>query len=151
MYLFLRCLDHVPPLESPDESGQHDYDLPQIRTDIKNREEVIRAYNDDKFSEDRIHFRRVTGRFLAAHPHCRIGIRDEYGREHSIIPPVPEPQNVGAVVEAHLAADGLPPTRQIWVRLASRSLNTCWAGPVGGTWSWDALLDPLVLHEGWTP
>jgi hypothetical protein len=29
-------------------------------------------------------FRRNSVRFLAAHPTCRIGIRDEYGREHPI-------------------------------------------------------------------
>ncbi len=29
-------------------------------------------------------FRNNSAAFLTAHPHCRIGIRDEYGHEHQI-------------------------------------------------------------------
>ena len=31
------CLDHDPPLKADGESGQHLYDLPQIRKDIRRR------------------------------------------------------------------------------------------------------------------
>lgn len=40
-YLYLACLDHDPPLFADDESGQHLYDLPQIRADIARRAEMV--------------------------------------------------------------------------------------------------------------
>lgn len=80
-YLYLRCQDHTPPIEAADESGQHLYDLPQIRTDIANREALVAAWRDDVQPDD--YFRRHTVRFLAQHPACRLAIWDEYGREHA--------------------------------------------------------------------
>lgn len=79
-YVYLECLDHDPPLSAEGESGQHLYDLPQIRADIANRERIVTNLRDGWDPDD--HFRRNTARFLAAHPKCRIGIRDEYGVEH---------------------------------------------------------------------
>lgn len=79
-YVYLVCFDHEPPITADDESGQHLYDLPQIRADLADRERIVANVNDDTWPDD--YFRRHTARFLSAHPHCRIGIRDEYGREH---------------------------------------------------------------------
>lgn len=80
-YLYLVCRDHDPVLVADEESGQHLYDLDQIRQDIANPDELIRDYLT---SFTGLHFfRRNTASFLANHPKCRIGIRDEYGMEHS--------------------------------------------------------------------
>lgn len=85
-YLFLRCLDHDPPLRAADESGQHLSDLSQIRADIAARTTLLAAWEHLDFS-DFGHFRNATLRFLAAHPKCNIGIRDEYGRDHPLVEP----------------------------------------------------------------
>ena len=79
-YLYLKCLDHDPQLFADDESGQHLYDLDQIRADVANREAIVAAATLDIRPDD--YFRRHTARFLYAHPKCRIGIEDEYGTEH---------------------------------------------------------------------
>jgi hypothetical protein len=84
--LYLVCEDHDPPLKADDESGQHLYDLDQIRADIANRERIIAALDIDYVPDEEIHFRRSTARFLAAHPKCRIGIIDEYGKRHPVNP-----------------------------------------------------------------
>ena len=82
-WLYLECLDHDPPLRAGDESGQHLYDLPQIRADIaKPLPALLMVLDIDGES----HFRKNTARFRRAHPRCRIGIRDEYGHEHSTSP-----------------------------------------------------------------
>ena len=83
-YVYLECLDHDPPLTADDESGQHLYDLPQIRADLADRDRIIADLiaDADWLHEDDAYFRRHTARFLSVHPHCSIGIRDEYGREH---------------------------------------------------------------------
>ena len=81
-YLFLLCLDHTPPLEAEGESGQHLYDLPQIRSNVANREQVVSAW--DGYWGPGHHFRHNTARFLARHPECRIGIRDEDGVDHPL-------------------------------------------------------------------
>ena len=82
-YVYLECLDHNPPLKAEGESGQHLYDLPQIRQDIANREHFnALAASGDFHINFGHHFRNNTVQFLICHPLCRIGIRDEYGREH---------------------------------------------------------------------
>ena len=86
-YLYLECLDHTPPLLADDESGQHLTDLPQIQRDIAARDALLALVAADVDGEIPYHlssFRRATAQFLIAHPQCRIGIRDEYGREHPI-------------------------------------------------------------------
>lgn len=83
-YVYLRCEDHDPPLKADEESGQHLYDLPQIRADIANRDALAAAHDDGMEIDD--YFRRHTLRFLTAHRKCRLGIVDEYGREHPTIP-----------------------------------------------------------------
>lgn len=81
-YVYLRCEDHDPPLRASDESGQHLYDLEQIRADIANRVAIVAALEDDWTVDDS--FRRATARFLAKHPKCRIGIVDEYRVVHAL-------------------------------------------------------------------
>ena len=90
-YVYLECLDHDPPLRAEDESGQHLSDLPRIRAEIADREAVavgpdryVGPVLTDDFDADG-YFRTHSARFLAAHPKCRIGIRDEYGVEHSAV------------------------------------------------------------------
>ena len=85
-WLYLRCMDHDPPLEADEESGQHLYDLPQIRADLADREALVRVWDgehEDMLIADLGYFRQHTARFLAKHRKCRIEIWDEYGRQHS--------------------------------------------------------------------
>lgn len=84
-YIYLVCLDHDPPLIAEEESGQHLYDLPQIRADIAARDAlyiVIDASEYQDVPDMGSYFRSRTARFLAGHRKCRIGIRDECGTEH---------------------------------------------------------------------
>lgn len=94
-YLYLVCLDHDPPLLAEEESGQHLYDLPRIREEIRNREEIVRVYDDEHsyglfyesdWDEKAIeaYFRVRSAKFLSRHRSCRIGIEDEYGRRHPV-------------------------------------------------------------------
>lgn len=84
-YLYLRCEDHTPPLVAREESGQHLYDLPNIRADIADREAIVRvARSRDEYVDLGDHFRNNTANFLAEHQACRIGIVDEYGSDHPI-------------------------------------------------------------------
>lgn len=80
-YIYLECESHDPPLRANGESGQHLYDLPQLRDDIVNREAIAAAIAlDANFG----HFRNNTAWFLAQHPRCSLRIVDEYGRQHSL-------------------------------------------------------------------
>lgn len=82
-YLYLVCLDHTPPLRAASESGQHLYDLPQVRADIAARDAHLAVVSASDGDVPYLgYFRSATVRFLVDHPRCRIGIRDEYGREH---------------------------------------------------------------------
>lgn len=93
-YIYLLCLDHDPPLQAEDESGQHLYDLPRIRAEIADREALAERRYDLTTEYQRIgsqdprsgevYFASHSAAFLAQHLTCRIGIRDEYGREHPI-------------------------------------------------------------------
>ena len=77
-YLYLKCLDHDPPLLAEAESGQHLYDLAQIREDIACRAALVGVKRWDLG-----YFRAHTARFLNQHQGCRIGIEDEYGRDYT--------------------------------------------------------------------
>ena len=92
-WLYLECLDHTPPLRADLESGQHLSDLPSVRVDIANREQLIEQYTAGEgvqgawpYTGMRGVYQRHTAAFLTDHPHCRIGIRDEYGRRHTAEP-----------------------------------------------------------------
>ncbi len=80
-WIYLECADHDPPIKADGESGQHLYDLPDIREDIRRRAQWTCP---DEHRSGAHWFRLNSRRFLAQHPHCRIVIRDEYGREHPI-------------------------------------------------------------------
>lgn len=82
-YMYLKCLDHDPPLLAGRESGQHTYDLPQIRADIAQREVLVAAFDQDAVTDD--YFRSATIWFLAFHRKCRIGIEDEYGDQYPLV------------------------------------------------------------------
>jgi hypothetical protein len=87
-YVYLECLDHDPPLRADGESGQHLSDLPQIRADIAARDALLTLIAASEWGDVPdlgTYFRQNTARFLAALPHCRIGIRDEYGDVHPTI------------------------------------------------------------------
>ena len=81
---YLECLDHDPVLSS-DEVGQHSYNLPTIRSDISNRELFSSLANADLWPDWGHHFRSNAISFLIRHPHCRIGIRDEYGKDYPLV------------------------------------------------------------------
>ena len=81
-WIYLRCEDHDPPLVAEDESGQHLYDLPQLRADIASRDLLVAAAEGGMEMDD--YYRRHTLTFLRQHPRCRLGIVDEYGREYPI-------------------------------------------------------------------
>lgn len=80
-WLYLRCEDHDPPLLS-DYVGQHLYDLPDIRDYITHRDAYVALAESDDYPAFASHYTRHAYTFLVAHPRCRIGIVDEYGREH---------------------------------------------------------------------
>ena len=82
-YIYLTCRDHSPVIRAGGESGQHLTDLPQLRQDIADRDAIVHALQVlDFYLHD--NYRSNTADFLAAHPRCRLGIVDEYGREHPI-------------------------------------------------------------------
>lgn len=84
-YLYLVCVAHDPPLRADCESGQHLYDLPQIRADIRNRDEIVKAMELGMEPDSGpLHFRRATARFLSEHPRCPLAIYDEYGERHAL-------------------------------------------------------------------
>lgn len=81
-YLYLECRDHTPYLTSWGEVGQHLRDLPRIRQEIADRALFIAA--GDRCPDYGNHFTNHAAGFFYQHPHCVIGIRDEYGAEHPI-------------------------------------------------------------------
>ena len=79
--IYLFCRDHSPVIQADGESGRHLYDLPQLREDIANRDAIVHALH---LYPSGSRYRYNTALVLAAHPHCHLGIVDEYGREHPI-------------------------------------------------------------------
>jgi hypothetical protein len=80
-------MDHDPPLRAESPSGQHLYDLPQIRWDIAHREELLRI--SDEVAEKGGWYRLNNDRdnsinFFEDHRTCNLGIRDQYGEWHAI-------------------------------------------------------------------
>lgn len=82
-YVYLECQDHNPPLSSNYEVGQHLSDLPRIRRDIANRDVFVAAVKAE-LDPDYDYFTNNAASFLTRHPHCRIGIFDEYGEHHPV-------------------------------------------------------------------
>ena len=82
-YYYVACTDHDPVLIADDESGQHSYDLPDIRADIADREALVRIWRSGV--GDLGYFRNNTVRFLAKHPTCALAIIDEYNQHHPLV------------------------------------------------------------------
>ena len=76
-YMYLQCQNHLPPLTADDESGQHYYDLPQIKQDLENREQLVELAEVDMLPTE--YFRKNTVKFLVQHQDCFIEIISEYG------------------------------------------------------------------------
>lgn len=81
-WLYLKCLDHDPPLVAEDESGQHLSDLPRIRQEVADREALLKEWEGRNCVPG--YFTYHSLRFLAQHRKCRIGIEDEYGEDHKL-------------------------------------------------------------------
>lgn len=81
-YLYLECLEHDPPVRSHGEVGQHVYDLPRVQREIADRDRLVAIARDYEFVDFASHFTMNAIRFFVEHPRCRIGVRDEYGRQH---------------------------------------------------------------------
>lgn len=87
-YLYVWCICHNPPIRSDNESGQHLYDLPQIREDYANRQVITDGVlHRDVWPQDTYGYRSNTARFFAAHPDCVLSLRDEYGRQYPWVDP----------------------------------------------------------------
>lgn len=86
-WVYLRCLDHDPPIRADEESGQHLYDLPQVHNDIAHRAEMLAADDADGemswvYENGLAHFRSNTLRFFRRHRTCNLDVIDEYGTIH---------------------------------------------------------------------
>jgi hypothetical protein len=59
-----------------------------------------------------------------------------------------EPTGLGAVVEAD--SESVPTPRRVWTRIPRETGDNLWHD---GAYlvKWSDLIDPVVLHEGWTP
>lgn len=94
-WLYLECHSHTPPLRAEQESGQHLYDLPQLRATLKMSHDELKIllenYKYDSYADtwdvNHGYFFGNTARFLVEHPHCEIQIWDELGVEHPTTDP----------------------------------------------------------------
>lgn len=84
-WLYLECRSHTPPICSEDEVGQHLYDLPRIRREIKNRHD-IEVFDRWEVSGYESFFTAHAVHFLRSHLECQVHIVDEYDREHPLDP-----------------------------------------------------------------
>ena len=85
-YMYLKCIDHDPPIRAREESGQHHYDLPRIRAEITDRALLVARLENDELPYERSehydnYFPRNSALFLRDHPKCRIRIETEYGED----------------------------------------------------------------------
>lgn len=93
-YLYLVCPAHETPVRAVEESGQHYYDLPQIRFDWLRREHWL-AYIDrfpgtlTREYDHLTYFQRRTWVFLREHRDCQVPpyIVSEYGDRFDIEAP----------------------------------------------------------------
>jgi hypothetical protein len=90
-YLYVECHSHNPPLRAPSESGQHLYDLPQIRSLLRwtnqQMKDQLEKYQYESYADgwdiNSGYFFGNTAKFLVEHPECDIEIWDEYGVQHA--------------------------------------------------------------------
>ena len=84
-YMYLKCIDHDPPIRAREESGQHYYDLPRIRAEVADRHGLVARLSGGLPYQRSEHydnyFPRNTALFLRDHPKCRIRIETEYGED----------------------------------------------------------------------
>lgn len=89
-FIYLRCDHHDEPILSEEESGQHRYDLPQLRFDWINRKHWLQYIDHfpDALTQGWDHlsyFQRHTYSFLRDHADCGTpAVVDEYGGTYSI-------------------------------------------------------------------
>lgn len=86
-YLYLQCDSHTPPLQSLHEVGQHLRDLPRIRKEINQRQDLYRAHQHGYLGYESDYdtlFTRTLRTFLIQHPRCDLQIVDEYGDTHPL-------------------------------------------------------------------
>ena len=89
-WCYFQCLDHNPPLIADLEFTQHVGDLYWNRAvDLIDQRPVSLNENVGENDPAADYFERNARRFLHAHPTCRIGIVDEYGRQHEPIKETP--------------------------------------------------------------
>ena len=84
-WIYLVCTDHTPPIRAEGESGQHLSDLPQLRKDLANRDNLVEMKPDEVRCWSDSHYTCATWRFLQGHPKCNIEIRDQYERTYPIV------------------------------------------------------------------
>jgi len=97
-YWYFECLDHDPPLRSEDEFTQHTDDewFRQAVAMASNRpvEDIDDGYwrmlsvrfggMDSEEDMSRAYFTGNARRFLLRHPHCRLGLVNEYGERREL-------------------------------------------------------------------
>lgn len=149
-YLYLTCEAHNPPLRAENESGQHYYDLPRIRDEIRTRKEIARIEDEDLPCGNP--FIRHSAFFLSQHKECGIGIVDEYGERHSV-EPEPEWVNNAPAVRAWHKRDGRVEYNGRWgvKRIWSPDYRTTdtWSTPSLQNVPWSDLVEvePLDIIE----
>ena len=143
-YLYLTCESHNPPLVSEDASGTTLRDLPRIRHEIENRVQVARIETEDLPCDLRA--TEVSARFLSQHPHCEIGIVDEYNRKHSI-EREPDWFFKPAVRAFHKDDDRTRGVKRVWSPDGRESYT--WSTPSLRNVPWTSLVDvePLDVIE----
>jgi len=98
-YWYFECLDHDPPLRSEDEFTQHTEDehfrrgvaladarpVDEGEDDSYWRMKSVRfGGTDSEEAMTRAYFTMNARRFLAQHPHCRLGLVNEYGERREL-------------------------------------------------------------------
>lgn len=92
-WMYLVCPSHEAPVKSDGESGQHTYDVPQVRFDWLRRDHWLQYIDrfPDTLTRDYDHlsyFQRNTFAFLRDHRDCTEApyIESEYGGRYFIEP-----------------------------------------------------------------
>lgn len=135
-YLYLTCESHDPPIRAEEMSGRNLRDLPRVRDEIANREKIVRVETNDIPGFSR--FTEASASFLFQHPHCTIGIVDEYDHKHSI---EPEPRwfFMPAVRARHKDDDRTRGAKRVWSPDSRESYT--WSTPSLRNVPWTDLVD----------